>query len=134
MQGRYDRLIDRVVERIYAREPELLAKYGERGRVKCREDNHHHMRHLETAFRMQDSRIFTDYAVWLNGILLAHGLETRHLIEAFRLIEESLPLAEAVTEPEIDGFRRDLQAAVERLGRESRSAAAAGCPEVEVTT
>ncbi|MBG9444390.1 hypothetical protein ABE67_08705 [Cytobacillus firmus] len=86
----HDRVVNSVTEKIYEREPSLLERFGEQGKEKCREDNHHHMKHLETAYELDQSSFFNDYAVWLNGILTRHGMKTRHLIDNFEIIQAVL--------------------------------------------
>lgn len=86
----FEKIVNRVTEEIYEREPFLLERFGEQGKEKCREDNHHHMKHLETAYELNQSAFFTDYAVWLDGILKKHGMNTRHLIDNFEIIQAVL--------------------------------------------
>ncbi|WP_145948141.1 hypothetical protein [Paenibacillus sp. Y412MC10] len=49
------------------------------------------MRHLETALELDDSRVFSDYAVWLNGILNNYGMETHTLTDNFRYLSNLFP-------------------------------------------
>lgn len=77
---------------IYEREPELLERYGEKGKLKCLEDNEHHLKQLITATELGQSKFFTDYALWLSGILVRHGMSTKHLIDNFIILQELLPL------------------------------------------
>ncbi|EWG12993.1 hypothetical protein [Cytobacillus firmus] len=86
----YEKIVNGVTEKIYEREPSLLQRFGVQGKEKCREDNHHHMKHLETAYELDQSAFFTDYAVWLDGILKKHGMESRHLIDNFEIIQAVL--------------------------------------------
>lgn len=83
-------IADRATEAIYDHEPALLKRFGEQGKQKCREDNHHHLKHLQTAYELNDLAFFTDYAIWLNGILIRHGMETKHLIENFEILHALL--------------------------------------------
>ncbi|PAE24939.1 MULTISPECIES: hypothetical protein [Bacillaceae] len=86
----HDKIVNSVTEKIYEREPSLLERFGEQGKEKCREDNHHHMKHLVTAYELDKSAFFTDYAVWLEGILTKHGMKTQHLIDNFEIIQAVL--------------------------------------------
>ncbi|WP_409299720.1 hypothetical protein [Peribacillus sp. SCS-155] len=88
-----DEIIILVTEEIYRRDPYLMEKYGERGKTKCTEDNHHHFKHLNTAFELKNSQIFIDYATWLNGILQVHGMSSKHLIENFQIISDILAVS-----------------------------------------
>lgn len=88
MEDRIAALAERATEELYRRDPSLVDKFGEKGKRKCLEDNLHHVKQLDTAGKLQNGQFFTDYAVWLNGILLKHGMETAHLVENFRVIDE----------------------------------------------
>ncbi|WP_078555211.1 hypothetical protein [Bacillus alkalicellulosilyticus] len=81
----YHPMISEVVDGMYSAYPEL-ARFGDNGRKKCREDNEHHFHHLETAYQLDNEKVFVDYAIWLNGILVRHGMKTEHLIDNFNRI------------------------------------------------
>lgn len=83
-------MVERVTEKIYEKDPTLIERYGDKGRAKCMEDNHHHFKHLETAYELNNSTFFTDYAVWLNGILQKFGMNTELLMDNFYYIIEVL--------------------------------------------
>lgn len=82
-------IIDQVTEGIYRDYPVLLEKYGEQGRKKCREDNEHHIKHLQTAVSLGDKQFFIDYAHWLNGILTSRGMKTDHLVDNFERLHSA---------------------------------------------
>lgn len=90
LQHKTEPIIEEVVAGIYRQYPELAEKYGEAGRKKCREDNHHHFDHLETAYEVNETAIFTDYAVWLNEVLTARGMKAAHLIDNFIRIRDAV--------------------------------------------
>nr|WP_251025901.1 hypothetical protein [Bacillus sp. ISL-47] len=97
---------------IYEREPSLLERFGEKGKEKCGEDNHHHMKHLQSAFELNQSAFFTDYAVWLDGILTKHGMKTQHLIDNFELIQTVLREERGEDEQQADMFTLYLSEAI----------------------
>ncbi len=117
----YSQLIDRVTDRIYAMEPDLWEKYGERGVQKSKEDLMHHIRHLETTYQLQDAKVFVDYAVWLNGILVAHGMKTHHLTDSFRVIGEELEPGKHGTPEAISAYLMYMEAAINRLEQGSET-------------
>uniref|UniRef100_A0A4Y8Q1P5 Uncharacterized protein n=2 Tax=Paenibacillus athensensis TaxID=1967502 RepID=A0A4Y8Q1P5_9BACL len=93
----FSALSERVTADIYADFPELLERYGERGRQKCIDDNMHPFRHLETADALRCVKVFTDYAVWPDGILRKHGMTTALLIDNFERIAR---MADSAFEPD----------------------------------
>ncbi|MDM5318285.1 hypothetical protein QUF49_20085 [Fictibacillus sp. b24] len=83
-------MVERVTEKIYEKDPTLVERYGDKGRAKCIEDNHHHFKHLETAYELDNSTFFTEYAVWLNGILQKFGMSVELLMDNFNFIIDVL--------------------------------------------
>jgi hypothetical protein len=105
-------IIEEVTEGIYNDFPFLLEKYGERGRQKCREDNGHHIKYLQTAADMDDDKYFIDYAHWLNGILTSRGMKTEHLVDNFMRLKRAF---EKIDE-ELNGvFINMLESAINSL-------------------
>lgn len=90
---KYDSVIQRAVKEIYVKYPELDEKFGERGRQKCFEDNVYHFQYLETSSGLGSAKIFTDYALWLNSVLVSRGMSTDHLIDNFKSIIIALEAA-----------------------------------------
>jgi hypothetical protein len=76
MENKYKSVIDEAVDRLYERYPELDVNYGEVGRKKCHEDNVHHFNYLESASDVGDSKVFSDYALWLNSVLVSRGMKS----------------------------------------------------------
>ncbi|WP_226660026.1 hypothetical protein [Pseudalkalibacillus hwajinpoensis] len=98
MMNQIDLIIDRVVQGIYHDMPELLERFGEQGRVKCREDNYHHIKHLNSARNLDSDDFFVDYVLWLNNILTARGMKTEHLIDNFKRLEDEIYAVESFEE------------------------------------
>ncbi|NMO98113.1 hypothetical protein [Paenibacillus lemnae] len=120
MAGKYDKLIHQVIARIYEADPSLLEQYGERGRMKCREDNIHHLRHLETALELEDTTVFTDYALWLEGILRKHAMKTNTLTDNFRYIEQYLHLVDTLDKSAELAYRKYLTDAILALEQKTK--------------
>jgi hypothetical protein len=110
-------MVEEVTKRIYEKDPTLTERYGEKGRAKCVEDNHHHFQHLETAHELDNVVFFTDYALWLNGILQKFGMSTQLLMDNFTFIIEVLKEADA-EDPRIDCYIDYLNTANEALEKE----------------
>ncbi|BCB02243.1 hypothetical protein [Bacillus sp. KH172YL63] len=84
----YTAVIDAAIEKLYDRYPELDEKFGEAGRKKCYEDNLHHFNYLKAASDAGESKVFSDYALWLNSVLVSRGMKSDHLIDNFNCIIE----------------------------------------------
>ncbi|TYS90371.1 hypothetical protein [Rossellomorea aquimaris] len=117
MENKYKSVIDEAVERLYERYPELDVKYGEAGRKKCYEDNVHHFSYLESASDVRESNVFSDYALWLNSVLVSRGMKSDHLIDNFRCIIESLEMS-GVEKGE--DFKLYLNEAIESIQKADR--------------
>ncbi|MBL0388229.1 hypothetical protein JJB07_16570 [Tumebacillus sp. ITR2] len=106
-------LVDEVTAGIYEEFPELLERYGERGKVKCREDVFYHLEHLQIAFNMKQDKLFVDYAIWLDGLLRSRGMTTAHVVDSFSRIERAM--AGKLPGDLQAGFAHLLQLAVKTL-------------------
>jgi hypothetical protein len=68
------RLAGAITDRQYARQPDLLDRYGERGREKCRQDAAHHLRSLASAIKVDSPPLLREYLVWLAQLLRAYRI------------------------------------------------------------
>ncbi len=66
------------------------ARYGERGHKYTEEDGRHHLSYLAEALMENDVAVLTRYAAWLQSVLTARGMCTRHLAENFLRLAELL--------------------------------------------
>jgi signal transduction histidine kinase/ActR/RegA family two-component response regulator len=88
-------LSEAVVERQYARHPELRERYGERGRAKCVEDTQFHLAHLSAAILASSPAVFADYMDWVSSVMTAAGIHTEDVranLDCLRdVLREQLP-------------------------------------------
>ena len=94
------------VGRTYATWPDLLDRYGERGRQFTAEDNLWHLNFLDATIALGDREHFRRYATWLVEFFAPRGLGPEHVAGAFRFLAEGLAAADVA--PEQDRQRRDL--------------------------
>jgi hypothetical protein len=113
-----DSIIEEVTDGIYRDYPILLEKYGERGRQKCKEDNEHHIKYLQTAANMDEEKYFVDYAHWLNGILTSRGMKTEHLIDNFQRLKNAF---EKSIEDDQKIFSNMLESAIDSLSADAKT-------------
>ena len=105
-------VVEQVTEWMYEADPSLLDRYGEQGKEKCRQDNRHHLDHLQTAYELQDGRVFADYAVWLDGILRSHGMTTQLLIDNFTLLQQAFAICKEMNEQKRKAFGGYLETGI----------------------
>ncbi|WP_226537523.1 hypothetical protein [Fictibacillus halophilus] len=115
-------MVERVTEKIYENDPSLMDRYGEKGRTKCIEDNHHHFKHLETAYELNNEDFFTDYALWLDGILQKFGMTTELLMDNFSLIVDVLNEQDVKDTSRIEAYIDYLNKANSILGEKATAA------------
>jgi hypothetical protein len=115
-------MVERVTEKIYENDPSLMDRYGDKGRVKCIEDNHHHFNHLETAYDLDNDEFFTDYALWLDGILQKFGMSTELLMDNFSLIIDVLNEQDVKDTNRIEAYINFLNKANNILGEKAAAA------------
>jgi|SRR5690606_9000538 len=76
-----------ITTELYQEMPELLEKYGERGRVRCHEDMLYNLEHLAPAVALDEPVLFARYVEWLRDMLAARGIpagEVRRSLEITR--------------------------------------------------
>jgi hypothetical protein len=112
IRARSPRLADAAVTALYRLRPELETRYGEGGRRHCQKDLGHHLRFLAAAVEMQDAKVFSDYALWAAGVMVAHGVDVEDTLASFH----ALAGVPAAMQPEsADVVRAILTAALSRL-------------------
>lgn len=79
---------DEVTRRIYANHPGLYQRFGEKGKLTCREDLLHHLDYLSSALYAGDSAPFREYVLWLSGVLESRGVPSAHLKESLLLLKD----------------------------------------------
>ncbi len=79
-----------VVERQYARRPELRDRYGERGREKCVADTQQHLAHLSGALLASSPALFADYISWASGVLSVASVRTEDFRENLTSLRDVL--------------------------------------------
>lgn len=88
-------IIDTVVEREFARHPELVERYGAAGRDKAIQDAHFHLSFLAEALALNDPTLFVDYTAWAKVVLVKRDVRAEdlafHLQCLAEVIEEFLP-------------------------------------------
>jgi hypothetical protein len=76
-----------VTDALYAERPELLARYGERGREKCLQDLRYTVEHLVPAVDLGDPELFAGYVRWLDALLRARNVDTDEVVRSLELLE-----------------------------------------------
>jgi len=79
-----------VAARLFASDPELSRKYGERGRMKCLEDTRYHLLHLSEAVAGQSHRLFENYVGWAKVMLHSRGVGMDDLSKNLEIIAEQI--------------------------------------------
>jgi hypothetical protein len=79
-----------VTDAMYRERPELLDRYGERGRAKCLQDMRYNLEHLAPAVELDDPASFARYAAWCDALLRSRGVPTDDLARSLVLMEREL--------------------------------------------
>ena len=83
-----DSLAEAVTARHYQAHPELLSKYGEAGRAKCRQDAQYHLSYLADALVASSPSLFSDYLAWAKVMLGARGVPAADLSRNLSVMRE----------------------------------------------
>ena len=106
-----------ITARLYEEKPQLLEKYGERGREKCLEDMHYNLEHLAPAVELGDPGMFASYVRWLDSLLRARNVDTAELVRCLELTETVI--GEAMSSPAYQAVQPSLTAGLAELERVS---------------
>lgn len=82
-----DEAAEWVTGQIYARYAPVLMPFGARGRFQTRQDLRYHVEFLGAAVAVSAPVYFTDYVLWLNGVLRARGVPVQTLAELLHLLK-----------------------------------------------
>jgi hypothetical protein len=92
-------LAQAITDALYAERPQLLARYGEIGRVRCLEDMHFNIEHLVPAVALGDNQLFARYVVWLRDMLAARNVPVDDVRRSLQLtadvVQQHLPPSDA---------------------------------------
>lgn len=83
-------LAEAITDRHYQLHPELEARYGRRGREKCREDAVYHLRYLSEAVAAARPALFVDYIGWAKVMLAGRGIPASDLADNLHVLDETL--------------------------------------------
>lgn len=102
-----------VVERHFARHPQLEQRYGKAGRNHCLKDAGYHLAYLAQAIAADSAALFGDYVGWAKIMLVKRGVPAADLASLLETMKESLEQAlPAEFGPLAGGF---LDAAIRQL-------------------
>lgn len=110
IRTRIEELAEAITERHFARHPQLDARYGPIGRVRCREDARFHLQFLAAAMDANSPAMFLDYVGWAKVMLASRGVPPRDLGDNLEIVDSVLRERAA----DVDAARI-LRLAIERL-------------------
>ena len=85
-----DALAQEVTDALYAERPQLLARYGEQGREKCRQDLRFNLEHLAPAVALGEDAMFVGYVRWLVGLLAARNVPATDITRSLDLTADAV--------------------------------------------
>ncbi len=104
LAGNRREVAEALTERQYAREPDLMRRYGADGRRRCLEDALYHLDYLTQAVETRRPVLFAEYVAWAKVLLAQLGIPPDHLRTNLELLRQLLQEragvhAELVTAP-----------------------------------
>ncbi len=88
MSSKTPKLIEKTMAVMYSRHPELEARYGAAGKLRCREDVDFHYCTLTEAVAARDAGIFLKYVEWGKIVLVSRKVRTDDLTECLLIMQE----------------------------------------------
>lgn len=90
-----DAIAERLVEREFARHPELVDRYGATGRAKSLQDARYHLSFLAQALAVSSPALFADYVAWVKVMLGQRNVRASDLVFHLEclgaVLQEELP-------------------------------------------
>jgi methanogenic corrinoid protein MtbC1 len=90
LDARRGALAAAVTERQFEVRPDLLARYGERGRHHCHKDAEYHLSYLADSIASASPSLFADYVDWAQVMLSARGIPAGDLASNLEVLCEVL--------------------------------------------
>lgn len=90
LRARHATLAQDLVERQFARSPQLAERYGTTGRKRCLEDASYHLSYLAETLELGHPAMFADYIAWVKVMLAARRIPPGDLADYLTLMREVL--------------------------------------------
>lgn len=84
------RLVETIVDRMFALYPHMQKRYGKLGRVKCIEDTNYHLMFLSEALAASSPELFSDYVSWAKILLAGLNIPTEDFASNLQIISSVL--------------------------------------------
>ncbi|WP_338543072.1 cobalamin B12-binding domain-containing protein [Paenibacillus tundrae] len=94
-------LADKVTDKQYLLQPDLMQRFGENGRMRTKQDSQYSLNYLAESVLVKSPNLFTHYISWLKTLLAGYNVSSEDLAVNLRLIRETL-------EEEFDNSSKDL--------------------------
>jgi len=95
----HQQLAENLTEKYYQKYPQLLTRYGEKGKQKCLQDALFHFDYLAQALQVNSKALFNDYIAWAKILLAQYGVSQEDLTLNLELMQqvfaETLPIEQA---------------------------------------
>jgi hypothetical protein len=82
--------------------PFWQARFGDRGRENADRDGAYHVSYLIQALAANDASVMTNYARWLQTLLVSRGMSSRHIAENFERLSRAIRAEVAEPEPALE--------------------------------
>ncbi|WP_458126316.1 cobalamin B12-binding domain-containing protein [Paenibacillus sp. Z3-2] len=83
-------LADKITEKQYLRQPDLLERFGENGKMRTKQDSEYSLNYLAESALAQSPQLFTHYIAWLKVLLEGYKVSAEDLAINLNLIKETL--------------------------------------------
>lgn len=83
-------LAEAIVARHYAAQPDLAARFGPAGRVKCLQDAKYHLSYLSQSIAVSTPGLFADYVSWARVMLARRNVPAEDLAANLDHIRDTL--------------------------------------------
>ncbi|MCT2344083.1 hypothetical protein [Niallia taxi] len=92
-----EKIVEKLFARFYEQYPDL-ERFGENGKKRTKEDINYHFQYMETAYSLQNKKVFRDYIIWLSDVLESRGVGRQLLYINLEWIAEELRVLDETEE------------------------------------
>ncbi|MEO2204151.1 cobalamin-dependent protein [Paenibacillus pabuli] len=83
-------LADKITEKQYMLQPDLIERFGENGRMRTQQDSQYSLNYLAESVLVKSPNLFTHYISWLKTLLAGYNVSADDLAINLNLIKETL--------------------------------------------
>ncbi|WP_440118758.1 hypothetical protein [Paenibacillus sp. QZ-Y1] len=83
-------LVDKIMEKQYDLQPDLVQRFGESGRARIKQDSLYSLNYLAESVLVKSPNLFTHYIAWLKVLLAGYNVSPEDLANNLKWIKQTV--------------------------------------------